>query len=231
MKIPNIKLLIKHLIGKDLYLTPDIALDTDYFGTRYGGWATPRDLVSTDSVVYSFGIGEDASWDLGLINSTGCMIHGFDPTPKSLQWVQKNIGESRFIMHPEALADFDGSLELWLPVNPDHVSASIRQSSGTSHENISVPCARLSSIMKRLGHKRIDVLKMDIEGAEYSVIKNLCAEDGLLDRIEVLLVEFHHWMPAFRNSDTRDVIALLRGRGFGIGWVSESGHEVMFIRR
>jgi FkbM family methyltransferase len=182
-------------------------------------------------VVYSFGIGEDASWDLGLICAKGCVIHGFDPTPKSLKWVENHVNEPRFVMYPHALADFDGSLDLWLPANPDHVSASIRQSSGTSDEKITVPCEKLSSIIKRLGHERVDVLKMDIEGAEYAVLKNLCSEEGLLARIDVLLVEFHHWMPAFSNNDTREAIRLLRNGGFVPGWVSEAGHELMFIRK
>ena len=230
MKTPNIKLLVKHLLGKDLYLSAETSVETDYFGTRYGGWATPADAVLEDSVVYSFGIGEDASWDLALIDTKGCKIHGFDPTPKSLEWVEKHVTEPHFVMHPQALADFDGSLDLWLPANPEHVSASLRQSSGTSHQKITVPCEKLSTTMKRLGHERIDVLKMDIEGAEYAVLRNLCAEEGLLTRIGVLLVEFHHWMPAFDRHDTRESLSLLREGGFVPGWVSETGHEVMFVR-
>ncbi len=205
-------------------------MDTEHFGTRYGGWATPRNAVTEDSVIYSFGIGEDASWDLGLISAKGCRIHGFDPTPKSLKWVEQNINDPRFVMHPQALADFNGTLDLWLPANPDHVSASLRQSSGTSHEKITVPCENLSSIMERMGHERVDVLKMDIEGAEYAVLRNLCSEKGLLDRIGVLMVEFHHWMPAFVNNDTREAIRMLRDGGFVPGWVSETGHELMFTR-
>jgi len=206
-------------------------VDTEYHGTRYGGWATPKNGVTAESVVYSFGIGEDASWDLGLIGAKGCTIHGFDPTPKSLQWVEKHIKEQKFLMHPQALADFDGTLDLWLPAIPDHVSASLRQSSGTSHEKITVPCEKLSSIMRRLGHERVDILKMDIEGAEYAVLRNICAEEGLLARIGVLLVEFHHWMPAFGNNDTREALRLLSDKGFVPGWVSESGHELLFARK
>ena len=55
-------------------------------------WILPnkKDLNSK-SVVYSIGIGTDASFDLELINTFNCEIYGFDPTPKSIRWVKKNI--------------------------------------------------------------------------------------------------------------------------------------------
>jgi hypothetical protein len=44
MKAPNIKLLVKHLLGKDLYLSAEATVATEYHGTRYGGRATPKDV-------------------------------------------------------------------------------------------------------------------------------------------------------------------------------------------
>jgi FkbM family methyltransferase len=48
---------------------------------------------------------------------------------------------------------------------------------------------RLQTIFQSLGHKHVDVLKMDIEGSEYEVIDDLC---DLHLRIDQVLVEFHH---------------------------------------
>ena len=61
-----------------------------------------------------------------------------------------------------------------------------------SAEAIEVPVRRLSTIMRELGHGAIDLLKMDIEGAEYEVIADLlaCGAD-----VRQLLVEFHHRWP------------------------------------
>jgi FkbM family methyltransferase len=163
----TIKLIIKHFLGKDLYLRPTRRVPTRFYGSSYGGWALPKNAVKPDSVVYSFGIGEDASFDLALIEEVGCSVHGFDPTPKSLSWVASNVQEVRFLIHPCALGPKDGMMELWLPENPDHVSASCRQSERMSSDRFMAVCKNLRSIMDKLGHTKIDVLKMDIEGAEH----------------------------------------------------------------
>jgi hypothetical protein len=76
----------------------------------------------------------------------------------------------------------------------------------------------------------VDVLKMDIEGSEYGVIEALCA-GGAISRIGQLLVEFHHRMEGFTKAQTLAAIQRLRKEGFRIAWVSEVGHEVLFVRQ
>ncbi len=46
----------------------------------------------------------------------------------------------------------------------------------------------IENIMKELGHKHIDVLKMDIESAEYDVIENILNAKISITQI---LIEFH----------------------------------------
>lgn len=228
--LPWLRYRIKCLLGRDLLIRPELKLEIERHGGRFSEWATPKGLVTGDSVIYSFGVGEDASWDMGLIQSHGCRIHAFDPTPRSKAWIQENIADSRFIHHDHALSDKDGNLDLWLPLNKDHVSATCSPSARTSNERVAVSCRTLSSLMEELGHDRIDVLKMDIEGAEYGVIHSLKADAALASRIDTILIEFHHWMPPFSMADTRSALAALAKLGYRIGWVSETGHEVMFTR-
>lgn len=225
----TIKKALKHLLGRDLWIRTDMSLPTRFYGSRYGGWSVVRDSVGPDSIVYSFGIGEDASFDLELIRSTACVVHGFDPTPKSLEWVGNNIEEPRFQMHPWALGTEDGTLTLWLPDNPEHVSASLVSAAKRSQHSFDAECRNLESVMRELGHKHIDVLKMDIEGAEYGVLESLAKSKGL-DHVGQLLVEFHHRMDGFTRQQTQNAVGLLRECGFRIAWVSEVGHEVLFVR-
>jgi hypothetical protein len=53
-------------------------------GTEYGGYFWTRPL-ETSSVVYSFGIGEDFSFEIGLAARYGVTVHMFDPTPRSFE--------------------------------------------------------------------------------------------------------------------------------------------------
>jgi len=226
----TIKKIIKSLVGKDLWIRVDQRIPTEFHGTEYGGWAIAAKSLNENSVVYSFGVGEDASFDLSLITSYSCTVHAFDPTPKSIHWVSNTLTEEKFVFHPWALGERDGQLKLYLPTNSDHVSASVEKGPFSSDQYFNADCFRLGTIRKRLGHQRIDVLKMDIEGAEYGVIDEL-VKSREIDDVVQLLVEFHHVNPPFTKKSTIDAIISLRNEGFLVIWVSKVGHEVLFKRR
>lgn len=224
----HIKKAIKHFIGRDLWIRPDVAIETNHYGTEYGGWSIQDRHINKDSTIYSFGVGEDASFDIDLIKSKKCVIHAFDPTPKSIRYVENNINEPNFILHQWAIGTENGELKLWLPDNPEHVSASLTSSSVRSLDSFDAECRTLQSIMDELEHSKIDILKIDIEGAEYGVIAQLC-NTSLIDSIDQFLVEFHHRMEGFTKAQTLEAIEQLRRAGKKIAWVSDVGHECLFI--
>lgn len=220
---------VEILLGRETRLRPRIRLDTEFHGSSYGGWAIRKDGLSDRSCVISVGIGEDASFDLSLIARYRCRILALDPTPKAIEWVRRNISSPLFQFEPLALSDSDGELRLYLPKNATHVSASMRQSDHNRNTFFEVPCIRVSTLLGKFGCSRVDVLKMDIEGAEYGVIRDMVAS-GACDRVEQLLVEFHHHFSGFSVRETQEAVAALAQVGLQIAWVSTSGHEVLFAR-
>ena len=81
--------------------------------------------------------------------------------------------------------------------------------------------------MSKLGHDRLDLLKMDIEGAEYEVLDAFLAAPKQMDQ---LLVEFHHRFPGLRKAKTADIIGRHHAIGYHIFAVSSSGREISFLR-
>jgi len=216
-------------LGKDVWLRATVNTGTELHGSDYGGWAIKTKSLTSGSLVFSVGVGEDASFDLSLINRYGCQVIALDPTIRSAQWVAKNVLEHRFIFRQLALAATDGVISLFPPSEAAHVSASCRQSSHTLTDSYVVPCMRLATLMQTEGVTSINVLKLDIEGAEYEVIQDI-VQSGLALRIDQLLVEFHHKFSSFSPQDTVDAVEQLLSSGFQIAWVSEAGHEVLFVR-
>lgn len=196
-------------------------------GTTYGGYAVVPSALREGCVVYSFGVGQDASFDLAVIERFGATVHAFDPTPRSLAWVEQQSWPSRFHFHPLGVAGADGTLTLHAPPDPTHVSFSpvARKGSG---EAVEVPVRTVRSLMAELGHDRVDLLKADVEGAEYEVIDDLLAHGPVVGQ---LLLEFHHHLPTIPLSRTKQAIAALHEAGYRLFHQSEAGAEMSFVHR
>lgn len=222
-----VKRFVNAMRGKDFLwnVKPEFQCEKKRFGSSYGGWDVATDDISSNSVVYSFGLGEDISFDLELINQYGVTIHAFDPTPKSIEWVSSQNPPNNFILHEYGLADFDGNVTFNAPVNPEHVSHSILDINSTSG-SITVAVKKIKTIMSEIDTEKIDVLKMDIEGAEYQVIDNIISSNV---RPNQLLIEFHHRFPNVGIKKTNDAISKLKNSGYQIFSVSPSHEEFCFI--
>ena len=218
--------LAKAAVGRDVSHRADVKLPTEWFGSAYGGWVVYTRPMSSDSIVYSCGVGEDASFDLALISRFEMTIHAFDPTPKAVDWVGAQDLPPSFMFHPLGIASFDGAATFNAPPRPQDASYTLVQGRGNATVTVQADVRRVSTVMTQLGHDRIDLLKMDIEGAEYDVIEDLVASQ--LD-IRQLLVEFHHSFETIGVEETYRSVALLRSRGFKLYYVSPRGEEYSFV--
>ena len=218
---------LKAVVSRGLIERPEVSCATERFGSDYGGWEVAVEHIGAGSVVHSFGVGEDASFDTALIARFGLTIHAFDPTPRSIAWVAAQGFTHRFVMHAYGIAAFDGEVSFNPPENPEHVSHTLLDRPATRARAITVPVKRLRNIMPSLGHDRIDIIKMDVEGAEYDVIKDIEASDI---RPRQVRVEFHHRFPGVGVRKTRAAIARLRSMGSRLFSVSAGQEEFCFIR-
>jgi FkbM family methyltransferase len=226
----KIKLLFRILSGKEVVFKKQVDKPMKWYGVEGAGFFVFEDNLSNNSIVYSFGVGEDISFDTELIKRFDCKIYAFDPTPKSIKYIDSQPKSDNFIFNPYGLYNEDGFIKFYLPENPDYVS-------GTSYNRwnynekiikpIEVPVKKFSSITKQLGHKKIDILKIDIEGSEYDVIDDILNSDVIIDQI---LVEVHHRFPGVSIKKTIDLVDKLNAAGYKIAKVSESHEEYSFLK-
>lgn len=198
-----------------------------WHGSDYGGWVICPENLSKTSIIYSFGVGEDTSWDEELIAEYGVKVFGFDPTPKSATYVQKR-NLHNFTFFQIGVADHDGLFKFYPPKNLSHVSCSIFKQQDLQDEPILVKMMTLDAIMKQLGHEKIDILKMDIEGAEYGVIEDIIKKSIFPQQI---LVEFHHRFSPFSIADTKRAIRDLIHNGYEVFYISNNYQEFSLIHR
>ena len=213
------------LRGLDVRYTPQIEHPYEELGALAGVWCVNTAALARGGIAYSFGIGTDISFDIALVERFSMQVHAFDPTPRSLDWIRTQQVPSNIHVYPYGIADFDGTIMLHPPTSPAHVSFSVVEHGGGP----GVQCAvyRLRSIMRMLGHTRIDLLKMDIEGCEYGVIRDIVSEAL---PVHQLCIEFHHRWPEIGIDKTEEAITSLRSVGYRTSYVSPSGQEFGFIR-
>jgi FkbM family methyltransferase len=197
------------------------------FGSDYGGYFLDASAIHPGAIVYSLGIGEDISFDLSLIERFGVNVEAFDPTPKVCKWLALQSLAPEFHFHPVGIARHDGEEAFYLPPREDWVSHSVIPARQYAKHSIRLPVLRLSTAMKRLGHTHIDILKMDIEGAEYAVIEDILSSEIPITQ---LLVEFHHRLSSVGTEKTSQSLALLSQYGMKICHVCPRKEIFTFVR-
>jgi FkbM family methyltransferase len=203
-------------------------MPTERLGSEYGGWNLCINGLSPNTIVYSFGIGEDISFDLALIKKYGCRVFAFDPTPRSIQWLQRQTLPTQFKCFNLGISDYDGEAKFFPPENTNFVSHTLLERPKTQDKFINVQVRRLSTILQELEHEWIDILKMDIEGAEYRVIKDMLSTDI---RPNQILVEFHHFFKNVSLLKTMTATIRLWLHGYRLFALSPSSHEYSFIHK
>ena len=165
-----------------------------------------------------------------MIEEYGVTMHAFDPTPRSAEFVKRQSLPREFVFHPYGLADYDGTALFYPPENSEWVSHTILKRRATAKKAIEVPVHRLETIMSMLGHERVDLIKMDIEGAEYGVISDMVKSSPVAGGAEQLLVEFHHRFPGKGIADTKECIVALEQVQFKSFHISPSTVDWGFVR-
>ncbi|VVB82625.1 Hexuronic acid methyltransferase AglP [uncultured archaeon] len=121
-------------------------------------------------------------------------IYGFEPDKKTFDLLQSNISKNNLKdvhLINAAVSDKDGKIDFFIdPKHIGHMAMSTRHGR-MPKQKISVQSILLSSFIKKNKIEKIDLIKMDIEGSEKEVIRDL-NKNKIFDRIKKLLIEYHH---------------------------------------
>lgn len=213
-----------------LKVRKEVSCPAEEFGADGGLWHLNPEPLNANSIVYSFGVGDDATFDTALIDRFGLEVHAFDPTPASIEWVRAQSLPEQYIFHDFGIADHDGTMEFWPPRRESsaHYTPVPRYLNQNNATRVLGTVQRLRTTMKQLGHDHIDLMKIDIEGGEYDVIADIVADEL---PIRQLLIEFHHNYRTIPIQRTIDALQSLHAAGFRIFHISERTYEISMMHR
>ena len=218
--------MIRVIRGEEVLYHPEISCTKKRLGSDYGGWTICPDALTSHSIVYSVGLGIDITFDRAIIENYGVAVFGFDPTPFSLSYLQSQSLPKQFHYFPYALSDHDGTLPFFPPSDKRNISFSLLKRATPQAEAVMVTARRLSTIMQELGHDHLDILKLDVEGAEYGIIEDVL-QSGIRPR--QFLIEFHHRYSEVGFAKTQSAINALHQAHYSIFDIGRGGFDYSFM--
>ncbi len=225
--VQRVRRLLRVLTGQDAYIRRDWHIKYELLGNEGAAFAVAPDDLTANSIDYSFGIGTDIMFDLSLINRYGVQLHAFDPAPGSQKWLRSQTLPNNLRCHDYGVAATDGLIEFAVPCSPEHVSYTMVARYGLTR-TIFARVRRLSSIMDDLCHKTIDLLKIDIDGAEYGVLRDVVSNQLPIRQI---CIEFHQRLLEIGPKSTQEAVRLLKNAGYKLFYVSPIGQEYSFLHQ
>lgn len=116
-------------------------------------------------------------------------IHAFEPFPKNLAQLEKNLALNpghRVKPHLAAVSDKSGTATLYFTPGDDS-GCSLSQEKG---ESCTVQTIGINELFRHCGVTRCDLLKMDCEGSELPIFE--AASPEVLANIGAIIMEYHN---------------------------------------
>lgn len=182
------------------------------------------DLLHIESVVVDLGMNE--GWFARTVRREfHCRIFGCEPTPrlaKEFDWVDGIVCE------PVAVAERNGTAIFYIDQTDPTASSLDPANVAPGQPSLTVPTVTLESFAAKHNLDKIDILKVDVEGAELRILETIDPA-WLQQHVKQMSVEFH----LFRDRSARPRIEAIRKKlrkaGFYSIDFSRSYMDVLFL--
>jgi FkbM family methyltransferase len=152
----------------------------------YFNYYLDSSLIDKNSIIYSFGLATNIKFEEKLASYFDVNVYCFDPTPVAVNYM-KHVKNLKLIYEPYGIWVEDKKVKFYYldSEHPESFSGSITNYSGNANNSVNLQCYKLKSLMSMNNHNKIDVLKMDIEGAAIEVLNNILNDNIFPKQIAV----------------------------------------------
>lgn len=147
-------------------------------------------------------------------------VHAFEPVPQTAALLRTQVGvDGRAEVHEFALGDRDETRRISLDVPRSELVSVLNPATGP--DSIVVSVRRGDAFCSELGIRQIDLLKIDTEGSDHSVIAGF---ETMLRRSQIDVVQFEYGAWALTTKFLlRDFWDVFLGHGYVVGKLHPRG--------
>ena len=192
--------------------------------TRFCNHSFISDFINEESIVMDLGL-NNGEFSEQILQHYNCTVFGAEPVPALYSKLPKL---DRLFAYPLAISGDVRTIDLRL--NATRCASTLDSLKESKGEDIKVECTTLEDFISKYARvKWVDLVKMDIEGAEIEVLSN--SIDNTLKKIGMLTVEFHDFLDSNLKTKVNAIHKKMRILGFDrINW-SLDNTDVLYINR
>jgi FkbM family methyltransferase len=143
--------------------------------------------LDQNSAVFDLG-GYEGQWSSDILSMYDCSIRIFEPVDTFASRIEARFSSrKKIIVHRFGLSNETGNAQIYLA--GDATSIFI-----TGSECREIRLVKASDFFEREAISRVDLMKINIEGAEYDLLEHLL-DSGLTRLITNIQVQFHNIVP------------------------------------
>ncbi|MEZ5569770.1 MAG: FkbM family methyltransferase [Halioglobus sp.] len=132
-------------------------------------------------------------WAQTIVDRYNPTIYAFEPNPESFARLERKAATSPKIKPLQyGLADREATVDFTL--NGLGSSMYDERAENAEAPRIQVRMAAIDKVWKELALGDVDLMKINIEGAEFPLLACMIGA-GLLPRVDCFLIQFHEWHP------------------------------------
>lgn len=137
---------------------------------------TMQTLLNADSVLVDIGANIGYYSLMAAKRITAGHIYSFEPVTKNLEKLERNISLNRFaIIHPiqAAVSNVSGSTTIYISGDDNSGMSGLRSAENFSGQSETVKCLTLDEAVSEYNLPKIDLIKIDVEGSEITVLQGM----------------------------------------------------------
>jgi FkbM family methyltransferase len=198
----------------DLWSVKETFLDRFYekVGVPVGDGWTVLDIGA--------GIGEFTLF--ALHQGKGSRVFAFEPFPESFSLLQKNIRQNKMdgvVVFQQGIWSESGKLALDISQG-EPLQLRSQAVAVPASQHVVVDCISIGDLFQNLNLSKVDLVKLDCEGAEYPILYH--CPDELFERIDRIVMEYHDSAAPNCHSD---LVQFLKAKGYRVHSVPNVVHR------